>query len=461
MHPALVILTIFAVLPLPAQPVKHSDPGRPQGQIDQSDTGKQNSLHHWPQWRGPLNTGVAPNGNPPVTWSESKNIHWKIAIPGLGHSTPIVWGDTLYLTTAIPFGEIKQSSHKHHHHSDGAHDNMPAMREQKFVIIAVNRTDGSIRWQKTVHSQQPHEDTHETGSWASNSPVTDGERVYAYFGSIGLYCLTMDGQLLWQKDFGDMQTYHGHGEGSSPALHGDTIVINWDHQEQSFLIALDKITGKQRWKIDREEITSWSTPLIVEHDGTHQVIVSATNRTRAYDLKDGKVIWECGGLSRNVVASPVAADGFVYVANSYDWQAMMAIRLADAKGDITNTDVIVWTLDRHTPYVPSPLLYDDHLYFLKHLRGLITCVRAKTGRVLFGPQRLTGIHQVFASPVGAAGKVYIVSRNGVTVVIKHGDQFELLANNLLDDSFSASPVIIRNELYLRGEKFLYCIAEKD
>ena len=410
----------------------------------------------WPQWRGPLGTGVAPHGNPPVAWSEEKNVRWKIAIPGKGHSTPIIWGDRIFITTAVPYGD--PVAHRDQH-APGAHDNVASMRRQKFVILAVNRRDGTIAWQRTLRSELPHEGTHVTGSWASNSAVTDGEYLFASFGSRGLYCLDMDGALLWQTDFGDMQTLHGHGEGSSPVLHGDTVITNWDHQGESFVVALDKRTGKQRWKVARDEITSWSTPLVVEYDGKAQVIISATQRVRAYDLANGNVIWECGGLSRNVVASPVAADGFVYVASSYDWQAMLAIRLAAAKGDITGTDAVVWARDRHTPYVPSPLLYGDMLCFLKHNQGFLTCVEAQTGKPRFGPVRLDGIQRVFASPVGAANRIYITSRNGMTVVIKRSPKLEVLARNQLEDSFSASPAVAGKELYLRGERNLYCIAE--
>lgn len=414
------------------------------------------AYNQWPQWRGPLGIGVAPRCNPPVTWSEDKNIRWKIAIPGKGHSTPIIWGDRIFITTAIPYGDVLAPRHQH---APGAHDNMPTLRRQEFVVLAINRRDGTILWRRTLRSERPHESTHETGSWASNSPVTDGEHLFVSFGSRGLYCLDLDGELRWQVDVGGMHTKHGHGEGSSPALYGDTLIINCDHEGESFVIALDKRTGKQRWKAARDELTSWSTPLVVEHDGKRQVIIAATRRVRAYDLINGDVIWECGGLSGNVVASPVAADGLVYVANSYETRVMLAIRLEGAKGDITNTNAVVWTRDRDTPYVPSPLVYGGMLYYLKHYQGFLTCLNAKTGKTLFGPRRLPGIQNVFASLVGAADRVYIVSRNGATVVIKRSAKYELLARNRLSDSFSASPAVVGNELYLRGERNLYCIAE--
>ncbi|MFQ5720102.1 MAG: PQQ-binding-like beta-propeller repeat protein [Acidobacteriota bacterium] len=409
----------------------------------------------WGQWRGPLGTGAAVRGDLPVTWGEGHNVRWKTPLPGRGLSTPVIWGDRIFVTTAIAHGERLPVNHPD---APGAHDNVPALRAEKFTVIALDRDSGQVVWQRTVRDARPHEGTHATGSWASNSAITDGERVYAFFGSEGLFALDMDGRLLWQVDPGDMQTLHGHGEGSSPALHGDTLVINWDHQGQSFVVALDRRTGKQRWKVKRDEVTSWSTPLIVDNDGRAQVIISATGRVRSYDLATGALIWECAGLSRNVVASPVAADGVVYVASSYDYQAMMAIRLAGARGDVTGTDAVIWTRHRDTPYVPSPVLDGGTLCFLKHLSGILTCVDAATGKTLAGPMRLPGVQNVFASPVSAAGRVYIVGRNGVAVVVGRGGKFPVLAVNRLDDSFSASPAVVGKSLYLRGDHHLYRIA---
>lgn len=411
----------------------------------------------WPQWRGPLATGVAPSGDPPVEWGEGKNVRWKVPIPGRGHSTPIVRGSRIFLTTAIPSGEAVAAASADR---PGAHDNVAPDRAQEFVVLALDRGDGSVLWQRTVRRALPHEGVHQTGSWASGSAITDGERVFAFFGSHGLHALDLDGRPLWQADFGDMQTLHGHGEGSSPALHGETLIVNWDHEGDSFLIALDKRTGEQRWKVARDEVTSWSTPLVVEHAGRPQVVVSATRRIRGYDLASGDLVWEWGGLSHNVVASPVAGAGFVYAGSSYETRALVAIRLAAAKGDVTGTPAVAWTRDRDTPYVPSPLLYGDALCFVKHIQGFLTCVAAKSGETWFGPERLPGIDGVFASPVGAAGRIYVVGRNGATVVLRHGPRFEPIARNVLEESFAASPAVAGNELYLRGERHLYCIAEE-
>ena len=433
---------VAALAPLPAGPAL--DPNR-----------------QWGQWRGPLGTGVAPSADPPLEWAEDRNsrrnIRWKRALPGAGHSTPVVWGDRIFLTTAVPYGEEIDSAGRPGRDAHGAHDNMAPSRSLEFTVLAIDRADGHTVWQRTVRREPPHEGTHVTGSWASNSAVTDGEHLIASFGSRGIYGFDLDGKLLWEKDLGDMETFHAHGEGSSPALHGDTLVVNWDHQGKSFVVALDKRTGNERWRAARNEITSWSTPLVVEHAGKAQVIVSATHRVRGYDLATGKVLWECGGLSRNVVASPVAGDGMVFVANSYDTRAMLAIRLEAARGDITGTDAVAWTRRHDTPYVPSLLLDRNRLVFLKHNQAILTAVEARTGKTLFGPKRLPGIHTVFASPVAAADRLYVIGRGGTTVVLRRGDAFEVLAVNHLEDTFSASPAIVGNEIYLRGLRYLYAI----
>ena len=422
-----------------------------------SERGGAEARYAWPQWRGPLGTGVAPDANPPVQWSETKHIRWKTALPGKGHSTPIVWGDRIFLTAAIPYGEPVKPRFVR----PGAHDNLSMTHHHEFAVLAVSRKTGKILWQRTVHKQVPHEAGHVTASLASASPVTDGERIFAFFGSYGLYCLDLSGKLLWKKDLGEMHSKHGHGEGSSPALHGDILIVNWDHEEQSFLVALDKRTGKQIWRVARPEDTSWATPIVVEHGGKAQVIVPGTNRLRGYDLAGGTLIWECAGLSSNIVASPVAANGFVFSGSSYETRNLLAIRLDGAKGDITETKQVAWSRRRGAPYVPSPLLYGDSLYTLQHYQGLISRLGVKTGEDEGGPFRLEAIDNVYSSPVGAAGRIYVTSRDGVTQVMSHGDPTpKMLAVNRLDDSFSASAALVGREMLLRGERYLYCIAEE-
>jgi outer membrane protein assembly factor BamB len=413
---------------------------------------------YWPQWRGPFGTGVAPNAQPPVEWSETKHVRWKTALPGKGHSTPIIWGESIFLTTAIPYGEAVRPSLPDR---PGSHDNLHLTHRHEFVVLAVSRNDGKILWQQTVHKELPHEAGHVSASLASASPVTDGEHLFAFFGSRGLYCLDTRGKLLWKKNLGQMHTKHGHGEGSSPAVHGETLIVNWDHEERSFLVALDKRTGKERWRVGRPEDTSWSTPIVVEHRGRAQVVVSGTNRLCGYDLATGEIIWECTGLSSNVVASPVSSNGVVYAGSSYDTRFLLAVRMDGAKGDITGTKQIIWTRRRGTPYVPSPLLYGDSLYTLQHYQGVISRVDTRTGEDQGGPFRLGAINNVYASPVGAAGRVYVTSRDGVTQVMSHGEATpKMLAVNRLEDNFSASAAIVGREIFLRGERYLYCLAEE-
>jgi outer membrane protein assembly factor BamB len=392
----------------------------------------------------------------PIRLSNGMRVRIFAGKSGKGHSTPIVWGGRVFITAAVPYGETLQPKYSD---ASGAHDILPVTQQHRFTVIAVNRRDGKVLWERSVHEGLPFEGVHYTASLASSSPVTDGEHLFAFFGSYGLYCLDLDGKLVWQVDLGDMQTLHSHGEGSSPALYRETLIINWDHEGKSFLIAFDKRSGKELWKVGRAKGTSWTTPIIVEYGSRPQVIVSGSEYVRGYDLATGDVIWECGGLSvENVVSSPVAGDGLVFTGSTYDRQAMLAIRLEGAKGDITGTKQVVWRRNRGAPYVPSPLLYDDALYFLYHFQGILTRVNARTGEDQPGPLRLTGLRSVFASPVAAASRVYITDREGTTLVMSHSDKPEILALNRLDDSFSASAALFGNELFLRGEQNLYCIA---
>lgn len=424
-------------------------------------TAESNSAQlNWPQWRGPLATGVSPTADPPIEWNESKNIAWKVEIPGRGSASPIVWEEKIFVLTAVPVGDsatpvARLAAGQDHRGPDGPQPT----RVQQFTIVALHREDGRVLWQKVLREQLPHEGTHMTGTWASPSPITDGERVYAFFGSYGFYCLDMNGNLLWDTDLGDMKTRRAFGEGSSPYLYEDRLVVNWDHEGPSFIVVLDKHTGKEIWRRERDEITSWATPLVVDHAGQRQTIINATGRVRSYDLDTGEVIWEAAGMTDNVIPSPVFADGMVYVTSGFRGNALLAIRLDGARGDITDSESIIWSLDRDTPYTPSPLLYGGNLYFLKTNDGILSAYSARTGENHFGPVRLEGVPNVYASPVGAANRVYIAGRDGGTMVIANSPQFKLLALNELTDGFDASPALVDREIYLRGKRYLYRISE--
>ncbi len=416
---------------------------------------------NWPQWRGPLATGEAPLGDPPVEWDaeSGKNIRWKQALPGEGHATPVLWGDRLFLTAAIPEGdplpEPKWSG------APGAHDNRPITHRYRFVVIAIDRKDGKILWAQTVREEVPHEGGHDTGTLASASPVTDGKRVYAFFGSRGLYALdAADGTVAWSVDLGRMDTKHGHGEGSSPVLRDGVLVVNWDHEGASFVAAFEADSGMEKWRQPRDEVTSWATPIALSHDGRTQAIVPGTGKLRAYDLETGEVIWECGGLSNNIVASPVTGDGIVIAGSSYQKQAMLAIQLDGARGDITGTKNVLWRRISRTPYVPSPLLYRGQVYFFVHYQPILVRADLETGEETAGPFRLDGVRSVYASPVAAAGRIYITDLEGTTLVLSADPEPKVLGLNRIGEAVSASAAVAGNTMYLRGEKHLYCVGER-
>jgi outer membrane protein assembly factor BamB len=403
---------------------------------------------NWPQWRGPMGTGVAEKGNPPVEWSEEKNIRWKTRLPGIGASTPVIWGNNIFVTGAKP-AEIDSESRMKGKFS----------RPVKYVVTAIDRISGKIKWERLAREEIPHEGKHVSSVGGHNSPCTDGERVYAYFGSRGLYCYTIEGDLLWEKDFGDKHIAYGYGEGSSPALYKDRLIVNWDHVGQSFIVVLDAATGKEVWRKNRDEETSWMTPLVVEVAGQAQVITSATNRVRSYNLATGELIWEDAGLTKVVISSPTTADGVVYVMSGFKaTAALRAIRLGGAKGDISGSSSILWSYDKDTPYAPSSLIFNGLLYFLKLNTGILTCLDASTGKPHYSRQRLDGVGAVYSYPVGVQDRVYISGRKGTTIVLRHGPEYNVIAKNRLEDIFESSPAIAGDEIYLRGYNHLYCIA---
>jgi outer membrane protein assembly factor BamB len=442
----------------------------------------------WPQWRGPNGSGAAsPDANPPTKWGETENVRWKVEIPGSGRSSPIVSGKYVFVETAIPVAKNAPAAAAP---DDGAarpavrlvqqerpqrgpgerapggrggfgRGGPPPTEAYQFALLCLDRATGKTLWQKIAKQEVPHEGLgNRDSTYAPASPVADGKSVYAYFGSRGLHCYDYEGNLKWSKDLGRMQTKNSFGEGSSPALHGDTLVINWDHEGADFVVALDKNTGKELWRTPRDEQTSWATPIVVDHDGTAQVVTAASNKVRSYDLKTGKQIWEVGPLTANAIPSPVAGDGMVFATSGFRGAALFAIK-PGGTGDLQGTPFVAWTHNKGTPYVPSPLLYEGRLYFFSGNNNVLTCLDAKTGKPVIDSQRVEDLQgNVYASPVGAGGKVYLVARGGATVVLKAADKLEVLATNQLDEQFDASPAVAGDELFLRGQRHLYCIAEK-
>jgi outer membrane protein assembly factor BamB len=442
---------------------------------------------NWPQWRGPSETGVAPNSDPAIEWSETKNVKWKVALPGKGHSTPIIWGDMLFILTAVPAdttadpqaspsgllrGQQPPSGPRQIQGETQGQEGRPQQKQRRgmqmnstdlvhrFVVMAINRISGKVIWERTVKEERPQEGTHEFGSWASHSPVTDGEYLYAYFGSRGLFCLDFEGSVKWERDFGQLEKHMSFGEGSSPTLYKDKIIVTWDHSGDSFLYVLDKRTGRDIYKIARDEETSWASPKVIEVNGKPQVITSATKLVRSYDLDTGDLIWQTSGMTRNVIPNPLYQGGILYLMSGFRGNAILAIRVAGAQGDITDSENIIWKYDgRETPYTPSPVLVNERLYLLRQNNGYLSCFNAKTGEEIYSAQKLEGSGNIFASPLAAGGRLYIVGQQGAMYVVQEGPEFKILAKNKLEDNFIASPVVIGKTLYLRGYSNLYCIEE--
>jgi len=409
---------------------------------------------YWGQWRGPWASGVSPLGDPPIQWSETQNIKWKVEVPGRGSGSPVIWGDRLFLLTAVPVGASGEAARMPR---GGVSPRVP----HQYKVLAFDRHTGALAWERTAREETPHEASHQdNGTWASSSAITDGEHVIAYFESRGIHAYDMQGAKIWEKDLGDKQMRNEFGEGSTPVLSGNSLVIVWDHQGQSFIVSLDKRTGKELWRVDRDEIDTWATPLVVPVNGRKQVVVPAMNKIRSYDLETGAVVWEAPGTTMNVIPSPVAGNGLVFLMSGFRGNNLKAIRLEGAKGDLTGTPAIKWELNRDTPYVPSPLLYGDILYVLKTNNGLLSAFDAATGKPHYQLQRLDKAPNVFSSPVGASNRVYIAGREGTTLVFRHGPTFEILAENTLNDGFDASPAVVDREIFMRGTRFLYSIAEK-
>ncbi len=390
----------------------------------------------WPNFRGPERTGVAPASDPPMTWSEQENVRWKVELEGKGHASPVVWGKRIYVMAAVKTG------------SD-AH---------QFFVRAYHLESGKSLWKTVVREEVPHESLHATASQASASPVTAGKHIWAFFGSRGLYCLNNKGKIIWELDLGTQQTRNEFGEGASPVLHGEFLIVNWDHEGESFVVGLNKQTGEERWRVPRDEPTSWSTPLVVRDGDRDVVVVSAANKVRGYDLNSGKEIWSVGGLGLNVIPTPVSDGESLWVMSGWREAHGMAIRFRGAEGDLTGTDRVTWKTDRGLSYVPSPVLIDGRVYFFQRFTGILSCYELSSGNACYDQQRIDGFENIYASPVAAGNRIYSVSRDGNAVVIQAGDDFEILAENQLDDVFNATPAIVGNSIILRGEQYLYHIA---
>jgi outer membrane protein assembly factor BamB len=412
---------------------------------------------NWPHWRGPNADGSAPNADPPTEWDgdAGKNIKWKAPLPGKGSASPIVWGDRVFVLTAVETDRKAKPEEMPKIDPRLETRTSPPTNFYKFVVLCFDRATGKPLWEKVAAEKVPHEGHHNTHSYAGGSPTTDGERLYVAFGSFGIYCYDLDGNLKWSRDLGRIQSRLGWGEAVTPVVHGDNLLLNWDQEVDSALYCLDAKTGETRWRAARDERTSWNTPLVVEHGGRTQVILNGFTRVRSHDLKTGEVIWTCPGTTVNPIPSPLRVGESVVLMGGYKGSVAVSVPL-DSKGELP-VGKTLWRHTRGTPYVPSPARVGDRLYMTEGNAALLTVLDAKTGKPVIDRERLPGVTSFYGSPVFAGGRVYLVDRQGTGLVFKPGDELELLATNKPGDNVDASPAAVGKQLFVRGEKFLWCI----
>jgi outer membrane protein assembly factor BamB len=416
---------------------------------------------NWSQWRGPGGQGISTEIGVPTVWSDTQNIKWKTPIAGRGHSSPIVWGDRIFLTTALE-GEVIADAKPPKHTLEGdvfVHpDSTAGDRHHTFKALCFDRRTGKLLWERTAYTGRVYDARHRTATFADATPATDGRYVFFWFGSEGLYCYDFKGKLVWKKTLGNIAT-QGMGNGASPVLYEDRVILQCDEDngENSFIAAFDKRTGRELWRTPRKVQVSWSTPVIARATQRTELIASGAEYIAAYDPATGKELWRCKGTESWTVATPIAGQGVVIASAAHPVKRALAIRLGGS-GDVSGTPQIAWQRDKGTGYTPSSILYGEYAYLLTD-SGLLTCLDAKTGEVIYEGARAPKPGRFYASPVAFEDKLLLTNEHGESFVLKAGPQHAVLQSNTLDESVFASPAIAGGELFMRGTKHLYCIAE--
>jgi outer membrane protein assembly factor BamB len=384
----------------------------------------------WPRWRGPSGQGLVSGTGYPDAWSPTQNVRWKTPLTGEGNSSPVVWGDRIFLTTSYDNG-------------------------RRVSIVAYRRTDGTKLWEAFAPAGRPNQGNHYKNGHASATPATDGQRVYASFGARGLVAVDMDGKLVWHRDLGPMEAYHGTA--GSPLLYKDRLILYQDQFAGSFIAAFDTRTGKELWRTKRDADTGWGTPIavrVIDHD---EIIVSSQQRVQAYSPDTGAELWRCSGTTYEVIPTPVVGYGMVFCSSGRAGPTL-AIK-PGGKGDVTRTHV-QWTSPRGSPFVPSPILYGEYLYMVNDMASIVTCLEATTGKVMWQGRLGAASREGFsASPVAFDGKVFFTNDEGETFVLKAGPTFQLLHVNKLEETTLATPALVDGRWYIRTDRNLYAIGQ--
>ena len=422
---------------------------------------------NWSQFRGPLSNQLPDETQVPVEWSNDLNVQWKFKVPGRGWSSPIVWGDKVFVATAVK-DEVSQpppnDSDKQPDKDRGKSDSRNAV--YRLELYCLEKSTGKQLWKRLAFEGKPRVATHSGNTYASETPVTDGERVYVYFGMMGVYCYDFSGNLVWQKDLGAYPMEGDWGTGSSPVLHGNHLYLQIDSEDESFLVALDTKTGEQQWRVSRDEPSNWSSPIIWKNT-LRTELVTAGQKVRSYDPRSGAVLWELDMGGGRSCTSPVGDDGHLYVGNEERKGGggfLFAVK-AGAKGDITpkagesTSAGVVWTQPKSGLSMASPLLYQGLIYVFGRKRPAVNCYNAKTGEPIYKGTRVPGAKAFWASPWAYDGKVFGLDDTGTTHVLSAGSKFEVLAKNTIDDTFWASAAVSHGALIFRGVDYVYCIQQ--
>lgn len=418
---------------------------------------------NWPQFRGPASQGVADDANLPDRWSKTENVAWKTPIPGIGWSSPVVWSDRIFVTSVVSSADTEKPRKGLYF---GGERKGPT-DIHRWMVYCLDTKTGTIRWEREAYKGVPKGSRHLKNSFASETPVTDGERIYAYFGNIGLFCYDINGKLLWSQPYGPFNTRYGWGTAASPVLYKDRLYLVNDNEDRSFLAAVDKRTGKEIWRVDRDEKSNWATPFVWVNELRAEIVTAGTGKVRSYDL-NGKLLWELAGMSSIAIPTPFAHLGMVFISSGYVMDPVRPVYAVKpgAAGDITlkqgerTNKYIVWHQPQGGPYNPTPLAYGDYYYTLFD-RGFFTCHEARNGVEVYGKQRIDANSTAFtSSPWAYNGKVFCLSEDGDTFVIKAGREYQLLGKNSLDEMCMATPAISRGSLFIRTASQLYRITKE-